>query len=80
MMSFKFFGNNGKGEEENRNIALMARNKLNHIVKVISKAPIDFDISHDEFTLVINEEENYLRLKKASEQKTVSWVILKGID
>ena len=37
-------------------IALLARSKLNNIEKVISKALIDFDISHDKFTVVTNEQ------------------------
>ena len=35
---------------------------MNIVEKIISKALIDSDISHDEFTLAI-EEQNYFRLK-----------------
>ena len=42
----------------------MTRRKLNSIEK-ISKALIGSDISHEEFILLINEEENYFRLKES---------------
>ena len=42
----------------------MVRDKLNSIEKIISESLIDSDISQDEFTLVINEEQNYFRLKE----------------
>ena len=41
--------------------------ELNSIEKMKSKALIDSDISHDAFPLVVNEEQNNFRLKKASE-------------
>ena len=44
--------------------------------KKISKVFMDSKISHYEFTLVINEEQNYFR----SEQKIISWVILNWTD
>lgn len=44
------------------------------------KGLIDSDIGHEEYTLVINEEKNYFRLKKATEQKTISYVVLNGQD
>ena len=37
---------------------------MNNIEKTISKALTDSDFSHEEFPLVINDEQNYLRLKK----------------
>ena len=77
MESSKCFGNNGKGKKTHRKIALMTRSKLNQIGKVISKALIDLILV---MTLVINEQHNYLRFKKASKQTTVSWVTLKRID
>ena len=42
----------------------------------LSKALINSDISHDEFNLVTDKEQNYLKLK-ASEQKMISWVTSK---
>ena len=44
--------------------------------------PVDSDINHGEFILVINKEQNYLKIQnyiKASEQMTINWVILKGL-
>ena len=46
-------------KSKHRKIALLARSKLNKKKKIISIALIDPDISHDEFTLVINEEQNF---------------------
>ena len=37
---------------------MLARNKLNRIKSTISKALIDSKISHEDFTVVINEERN----------------------
>ena len=46
----------------------------------MSEEIIDSNISHEELTLVINEDQNYFRLKKASEQKGMSSVIMNVID
>ena len=54
----------GKLKNKHIKIALLARSKLNGIEKIISKAMIDSDISHKEFTLVINLRKNYFRLKE----------------
>ena len=43
--------------------------KLNSIEKIISRAPADAEISHEEFTLVSNETENYRRLKDSIRTK-----------
>lgn len=43
--------------------------KLNTIEKILSKGLIEFDVSHDEFTLVINEGQNYFRLKESIKPK-----------
>ena len=50
-------------------ITLLARPKLNSIEKVISKTPINSDISHDEFTLVIHKEKKYFMLKESLRAK-----------
>ena len=47
----------------------MVRSKLNGLEKIISKALIDSDISHDEFTQAINEEQNYFRPKESIKAK-----------
>lgn len=61
-------------------ITLSARSKLNSIEKIISKALIDFDSSHDEFTLVINEGQHYSAAKKASEQKMIKQLPFNEMD
>ena len=43
----------------------MARSKLKNIVKIIFYALTDSDISYDEFTLMINKEQSYFRLKES---------------
>ena len=54
-----------------------AKVKLNSIETLISQALIDLEISHAEHKTIINEEENYRRLKeniimmKAKELKTI---------
>ena len=47
----------------------MALSKLNTIEKIMSKALMDSDMSHEEFTLVINEKQNFLRLKESIKRK-----------
>ena len=46
-------------------IALLARSKLKNVVKIIFYALIDSDISYNEFTLMINKEQSYFRLKES---------------
>ena len=53
-MFFKIIGKKNK----HRKIISLARSKLNITEKIISKALIDSDVSHDEFTLVINKEQH----------------------
>ena len=43
---------------------MIVRSKLNSIEKLVSQALIDLEISHEEFKPIINEEENYRRLKE----------------
>lgn len=54
-------------------ISLFTWNKLNSIEK-ISKALVDSDIIHEEFLLVIKEEQNYNRLEEILAQKIAKWV------
>ena len=51
-----------KKKKHNIVIAL-ARNKLNIIETLISQALIDFDISHEEFSKIIYEKNNYEQMK-----------------
>ena len=50
---------------KHRKTSLLTKNKLNSTEKLKSKALIDFDISHEKLTRVINGEQNYLRLKES---------------
>ena len=68
----EFFWKQWEGKNIHRNIALLSRIKLNGKEKSIRKALIDSDISHEEFTLVINVEPNYLRLKRKKKRKRES--------
>ena len=43
---------------------MLVRSKLNSIETLISQALIDLEISHEEYKRIINEEENYRRLKE----------------
>ena len=52
-----------------KNIALLSKCKLNSIEKVISKTLLDSSISHEEFMLGINGEQNCLRLKENISRK-----------
>ena len=43
---------------------MLAKSKLNSIETLISQALINIEISHEEYKSIINEEENYRRLKE----------------
>ena len=47
-----------KRRKNNKKIAL-ARSKLNIIENLISQASIDFEITHEEFSKIIHEKNNY---------------------
>ena len=44
---------------------MLARSKLNSIESKISEALIDNEISHEHFTTIINEENNYREFKES---------------
>ena len=46
---------------------MLARSKLNSIRIKISEALINNEVSHEDFTTIINEEKNYRELKNALE-------------
>ena len=54
----------GRKKNKHRKTYLLARSKLNTMQQMISKALLDSYVSHDEFTLVINEEQTYRWLKE----------------
>ena len=52
-----------KKKKKHNRIITLARNKLNLIETLISQALIDFDISHEEFSKIIYEKNNYEQMK-----------------
>ena len=53
---------------------MLTRSKLNSIESKISKALVDYKISHEEFEIIIDEEKKYRELKKA-----LKWWIVKEV-
>ena len=52
-----------KKKKKHNKIITLARNKLNIIEALIYQAQIDFDISHEEFSKIIYEKNNYEQIK-----------------
>ena len=52
-------------KKKDNKIAMLARSKLNSIESKISEALINSEISHEDFTTIIYEEENYRELKES---------------
>ena len=52
-----------KKKKKHNKIITLAKNKLNIIETLISQVLIDFDISHEEFSKVIYEKNNYEQIK-----------------
>ena len=50
-------------KKKHNKIFMLTKSKLDSIETLISQALIDLEISHEEFKTIINEEENYRRLK-----------------
>ena len=50
---------------DKRKIVLLARNKLNSIENIISKALTDNEISPEDLTTIMNEERNYRELNES---------------
>ena len=44
---------------------ILAKSKLNSIKTLISQALIDLEISHEEFTTMVNEKEKYEKMKES---------------
>ena len=55
-----------KKKKKHNKIITLAKNKLNIIETLISQALIDFDISHEEFSKIIHEKNNYEQIKDNS--------------
>ena len=57
-----------RNKKKNHNkIVMLARSKLNSIEIKISEALINNEVSHEDFTTVINEEKKHRELKKTLE-------------
>ena len=52
-----------KKKKKHNKIVTLAKNRLNIIETLISQALIDFDISHEEFSKIIYEKNNYEQMK-----------------
>ena len=52
-----------KKKKKHNKIITLAKNKLNIIETLISQSLIDFDISHEEFSKIIYEKNNYEQIK-----------------
>ena len=44
----------------------LARSKLNSMERKTSEALINYEISHEDFIIIINEERNYRELKESN--------------
>ena len=51
-------------KKKHNKLVILGRSKLNSIEELVSQALLDLEISHEEFKAIINEEENYRRLKE----------------
>ena len=52
-----------KRKKKHNKIIALARSKLNIIETLISRALTDFDISHEEFSKIIYEKNNYEQIR-----------------
>ena len=50
-------------KKKHDNILMLAKSKLNSTEILVSKALNDMDISHEEFTIILNEKDKYYRMK-----------------
>ena len=44
-------------------LLMLAKSKFNSIETLISQALVDLDISHEKFIMILNEKNNYERMK-----------------
>ena len=51
-------------KKKSSKIGKLARSKLNSIETLTTKALIDYEISHEEYQSIINEEEKYRKMKE----------------
>ena len=67
-----------KRKKEHNKIIVLAKNKLNMIDTLLSSALIDSEISHEEFTNIINEANIYENIKKNIKELTAEPSSLKS--
>ena len=60
-----------KGKKKHNKIIALAKNKLNMIDKLLSSALNDSELSHEEFTNIINEGNIYENIKENIKELTV---------
>ena len=58
---------------------MLARSKLNSIESKIPEALINSEMSHEDFTAIINEEKNYHELKESIRMIKLKEALLKKI-
>ena len=58
-------------KKKHNKIIVLAKNKLNMIDTLLSIALNDFEISHEEFTNIINEANIYENIKKDIKELTI---------
>ena len=60
-----------KSKKKHNKIIVLAKNKLNMIDTLLSSALNDSEISHDEFTSIINEANIYENIKENIKELTI---------
>ena len=68
----KTFKNNEIKKNKHNKTVLIARSKVNSIESIISK-DLKYEIIHEGFTTIINEAENYHKLKESIRMMKVIW-------
>ena len=58
-----------KKKKKHSKIIMLAKSKLNSIESLMSQALIDLDISHEEFEIIVVEEEKYDQMKESIRNK-----------
>ena len=61
-----------KKKRHNKTV-ILAKSKLNSIKSEIYEAPINDEISHQDFVTIINEEKNYQELRESIRIRKIHW-------
>ena len=54
-----------KKKKKHNKTVLLARSKLNSVGNIMSKTLTNFEISHEDFTSIMNEERNFRKQKES---------------